>query len=345
MNTDIATVNFTETELALADLRTKYAAAVFDVTTGKGMTGAKEARAELRGCRMRLEESRKAKKADALEYGRKVDGAARALLTELESMESPIDAQIKAEETRKANAKEEAERIALEKQAIVAERFGVINAMPLRAVNATADEIRAVIAEAEALDPRAAWVPENLHDAARHAIGLAVLALRAALDKRNAEDAERVQIEKDRAELAEMRKANEERDRQARAQAEREAQERAATEKAAKDAQDRKDAEKRAQDAETARIERERIAAEQETARKANEAEASRLAKVAAEIEKARKEAARKARADAVSSATILDAAADAVEFLKAKGFGGELVVEKLESAIAKARKAEGSKP
>ena len=338
MNTDIATVSYSETETALAELRAKYSATVFDVTTGKGMTCAKEARAELRGCRVRLEEARKAKKADALEYGRKVDSAAKALLSELEALEDPIDAQIKAEEQRKE--REKAEREQREKDAVEARtrRFNEIRELPLQAVGASAEGIMGLLARAEALD--LGDIEPEFRDAARYQLGLSILSIRAALDRRNLEDEKAAQVAKDLAELETLRAANAEAQRKADEAAQAARDKTDAEIKAVREAQEREDAQKRAEEAEAARVERERIAAEQKAESDRLAAEQKKLAEQRAKLEADKRAAAKKARDAAVASATIYEAAAEASEFLKSKGFGAEIVVEKLDAALSKKAKA-----
>ena len=110
------TTNITEysrTEAALAELRSKYSGVLFDVATTSGLKSAKEARAEVKGYRVDLEKLRKEIKAPALQRCKDIDDEAKRITEELLSIEKPIDEQIKQEEARKAAekaAKEEAER-------------------------------------------------------------------------------------------------------------------------------------------------------------------------------------------------------------------------------------------
>lgn len=108
---------YSATEAALASLSQKYKAVIFDVKTAGGMETARKGRAELRTYRVSLEKMRVSLKADVLERGRAIDGEAKRITNEIESLEVPIDEQIKKEEQRledirTAKAREEAARVA-----------------------------------------------------------------------------------------------------------------------------------------------------------------------------------------------------------------------------------------
>lgn len=112
-DTSKAVGEFNATRAGIESLRARFDGAVYDVTTPKGMTLAKEARAEIKRPRVNIEKLRKAAKAPILELGRAIDGRAKELTAELVAIEEPIDAQIKIEEQRVADEKaaaEEAER-------------------------------------------------------------------------------------------------------------------------------------------------------------------------------------------------------------------------------------------
>lgn len=96
-----ALVKYSRTELALADLRQRYEGATFDLTTTKGDKAARAARLELVTLRTSLEKKRKELKAPALDIGKKIDSEAARLTAEIEKLEQPIDAQIKADEKRR----------------------------------------------------------------------------------------------------------------------------------------------------------------------------------------------------------------------------------------------------
>lgn len=92
---------YSKTEAALADLRKRYTNVIFDVSTAQGDKEARLARAEIKGYRVSLEKLRVQLKAPLLERGKLLDEEAKRITAELEKLEHPIDAQIKAEEKRK----------------------------------------------------------------------------------------------------------------------------------------------------------------------------------------------------------------------------------------------------
>lgn len=341
MTTEITEYN--PTQLALAELRGKYAAVVFDVSTGKGMTEAKAARAELRDYRIALEKRRVEIKSPALERCRLIDTEAKRITAELSALEDPIDETIKAHESRKAV--EKAEREQHEREIVEARnrRFDELRGLPLKAVNATAAEIEALIVEAEAND--LADIETEYRDAARHAIGLSVLGLKAALDKRRAEDAQAEQTRKDLEELGRLRAEQEavrqEADRLARIERERIAEIARKAEEAAR--AEREAAERTAREVREA--EQARLDAERAERRRTDEAEIARQTeelrrqRMEANIERERiadeHAAAKKVeRAKAIAEATLLSAATDAVELLKANGLAEHIVTQKLEAAV-----------
>ena len=197
-NPSTAIAEYTATEAALADLRTKYEAVVYDVTDAKTMKLAKEARAEIKGYRVALEKCRVEIKAPALERCRAIDADAKRITAELLALEEPIDAQIKAEETRKERERAEAEERERQRVAAINARFDAIKALPQRAAGLDSAAVAAMIGEAEAIDPTT--FPADLQDAAKYEQRLAINALRAEHDKA-------LQREADARELARLRAA------------------------------------------------------------------------------------------------------------------------------------------
>lgn len=343
MTTTIA--EYSATDSALAELRQKYETVVFDVTCGQGMTQAKKARAELREHRVSLEKERVRIKAPALERCRQIDSEAKRITAELSALEDPIDQQIKAEEQRKEREREAREQAERERIEAINARFDAIKALPLRAVDATAAVIEAIIAEAEAIDP--ASFPDDLQHAAKYERQMAVNALRAALDRRVAADAEQEKIKAERAELerlrAEQAELQAERDRLAAAEREREAAEaRRLEDQARREREAIERAEREAREAEQARIDAERAEARRiEDAERAEAAKRLREEQAAAAAERERLEAEKKAAARrekerAIATATLISAATEAVELLKAEGFGDHLTTQKLQAAISR---------
>jgi hypothetical protein len=288
---------YSKTEAALAELRSRYANAAFDVDSADGMKAAKEARAEVRGYRTALEKMRKDIKGPALERCRLIDDEAKRITAELVAIEEPIDAQIKAVEARKEAEKQAKIDAELRRVQDIQDRIAEIRgAVP--AVNSMAAPSSTLIAEhisdvtAIVIDATFAEFRDTAADAKIAALSTLKELHTAAL----AREAEQERIRQERAELEKLRAEQAKRDAAA-------AAERAAKEKAEREA---REAEQRA--------ERERLDAE----RKAQEGERRRLAAEAAQLEADRKalaaqqERERKAKEDAEREAARLKANAEA---------------------------------
>jgi colicin import membrane protein len=339
MTTEIT--EYTKTEAALADLNARYGAVIFDTSTTKGMQEAVAGRAEIRGYRVDLEKERVRIKAPALERCRLIDTEAKRITAALEALENPIDAAIKAEQQRKENERLEKERIERERIEAINARFAAIKALPLGAMNVSAVEIQKIIDHAELIDE--ASFPDDMQPAAKYEKRLAITSLRAALDARNAHDAEQVKIHAEREELAKLRAEQEA------VQAERErlaAQEAERIENEARAERQRIAAER----AETQRIEDEKRAeerrafeAEQAAARKREQEAAEKLAKERAKLETEKKAAAKAARDAEIANASLTGAATEALALLKSEGFGEHITTQKLESALSKNKQKEAA--
>lgn len=336
---------YSATEAALAGLRTKYESAVFEVTTTKGMTVAKEARAEVRKYRIDLEKERVRIKAPALEHCRQIDSEAKRITAELEALEKPIDEQIKAEEQRKERekaAKEQAER---EARDAMNRRFDEIRALPLKAVGKTEAEIDEIIAEAQKTDTDS--FPDNVKAAAVYELKIAIASLKAAKDARYAQEREAAKIAAEREELerlrAEQAAVQAERERIAAEEAERVAAEARRVEELEREKREAIErAEREAREAEQARIDAER--AEQrrkEDAERAKAAEKLRkeqeaAAEARAKFEAEKKAAAKREREQAIANASLISAATEALGLLKAEGFADHIITQKLDAAISR---------
>ena len=95
------------TDAALAELKGKYSN-VPDVSTKKGYALAKAGISEVRTLRTSVEKKRKELKADALDYGRKVDAAAKKITDALLAIEAPMKDAKKAIDDEQVRIEEEA---------------------------------------------------------------------------------------------------------------------------------------------------------------------------------------------------------------------------------------------
>ncbi|WP_019573412.1 DUF1351 domain-containing protein [Curvibacter lanceolatus] len=152
INGNTVIVQYSRTEAALAILVNRYQGVVFDMTTTKGDKEARAARLELTTLRTSLEKKRKEFKAPALEFGKRIDSEAARVTAEIEALEKPIDAQIKADEGRRAAEKAERDRLAAERAAMFQAKISAIRACVGRCQGITSERIANGIAQVELID-------------------------------------------------------------------------------------------------------------------------------------------------------------------------------------------------
>ncbi|WP_171020174.1 DUF1351 domain-containing protein [Hydrogenophaga sp. 2FB] len=192
-------VQYSKTEAALAALREKYTGATFDMTTTKGDKEARAARLELTTLRTGLEKRRKEFKAPALEFGKKIDAEAARITAEIEALEQPIDAQIRADETRRAAEKAERERIEAERVAVHQNRLAVIRACVGKAQGLPSARIAVGIEQVERMVTDAATWEEFAGEAAT-AQAETLAAMRSMFDAAKAREDEEARVELQRVE-------------------------------------------------------------------------------------------------------------------------------------------------
>ena len=109
-------VEYNVSNAAIAELKSKYGGLTAD--TPQGYEDVKTALKEVSGYRIAVENKRKELKADALEYGRKVDAEAKRIQALIAEVEEPLKLEKKKvddEKDRIAREKVEAERRELER--------------------------------------------------------------------------------------------------------------------------------------------------------------------------------------------------------------------------------------
>jgi len=112
-----AIVRLSRTEAGLAALRDELQGRTYDLTTTKGNEAARADRLRCVTLRTSTEKLRKALKAPALEFGRLIDAEAARITQEVQALETPIDAAIRADENRRAEEKAAKERALAERLA------------------------------------------------------------------------------------------------------------------------------------------------------------------------------------------------------------------------------------
>ena len=212
IRSDIAKVSDVMTEFdkltaGLDALAAKYPVdLVYDVGTGAGMAEAKEHRAAWRDPRQAVERLRKQAKAPVIAMGKSIDARAEWLTAQLMVGETPIDEQIKAEETRKEADKQarilaEADRVMRIEDAIGEIHMDVMlaSSKPSTAIAATIESLRTATLDTLVFQDR---MPQA--EAARTA-GIAKLEI--ALKARLHDEAVAASLAAERAELADLRAA------------------------------------------------------------------------------------------------------------------------------------------
>lgn len=330
-----AIIEFNTVQKGLAELRHELAGVQFDVTTTAGDKAARAARARCVSIRTSADAAYEGWNKPMLAKQREMRAILAKIKDEVKAVEEPIDAQIKAEEARKAEIKAAKEAAELARQQAIQSRINAISQYPVQAAGKSAADVAALLAavaelpittelyehragEAMALQADTVAKLEQMHSAAlaqeQEAARLA--AERAELERQRLEQeaaaaaarkAEDERLAKERAELEEQ---------QRRLQAERDAEN--ARQEAARAEQARKDAEaaaalKRQQDEAAAALR----AQQEEIDRQRREFEEQQAAARRAEQERAEaesraqqeKEAAARAEAEAAERERLAEQA------------------------------------
>lgn len=196
---DKVVVEYSRTEAALADLRGKYQGVAYDLTTTKGDKEARAARLELTTLRTSLEKKRKEFKAPALEFGKKIDSEAARITAEIVALETPIDQQIKADESRRAAEKAERERLESERIAGLREKISAIRGFVAKCNGITSERIANGI-ELVGQSDVSAEVFAELHPEAEQAKAETLLAMGEAYAAAQHREAEAAKVEAQRLE-------------------------------------------------------------------------------------------------------------------------------------------------
>lgn len=307
-------VSYGKTEAALATLRTKYEGVLFDLTTTAGDKAARAGRLELVTLRTSLEKKRKEFKAPALEFGAKIDAEAKRITAEIVALETPIDAQINADEKRRADEKAARDRIEAERVAGYIARLNTMRGCVAKAQGLPSARIANGIAAVEAIPVEpASW--EEFADQAVAVKTETLAAMRTMFDAAKAREDEDARVEAQRVEnekvaaqqAAEAKRLQDAADALA-------AQQKAAADKlAAEQAEfNRQRAEFDAQQAEAARVARVKAEAEEQAALElARKTESDRAAMGQAKLAAA--EAAIKAAEPAPAQNPLAQAATETV--------------------------------
>lgn len=324
-----------QAERALAFVATKEkllalaadSARITEITNQAGYKECHARRMVLKTTRVEIQKVAKDARDEAVKYQKAIIGKEKELIDLIEPEEKRLAELQEAVDREAERKKEEAARIVREQIEATNRRFQDMRAIPAGAINKDAAGIQALIDEAEAIDP--GTFPQDMQAAAQYEKRLVVTALRAALDARVQADEEAAKVRAERAELERLRAEADavraEADRLAREERERIAAEERRQEEEARRQREVQEAADRAE-----RAERQR----QEDAERA--AEQKRIADDREKLEADKKAAAKAAKDRAIAEATLVSAASEAVELLRANGLGEHITTLKLAAAITR---------
>lgn len=137
-------VKYDITAAGIQELREKYSI-VPKVGCNADLKQLKRSITEVRTIRTSIEKKRKELKADALEYGRKVDGEARRITEELLTIEKPMKDEQEAYEAQVRARKAEKARIEAERVRIIQDKIEGVRLLPSQIIDQSSSEIEALI--------------------------------------------------------------------------------------------------------------------------------------------------------------------------------------------------------
>jgi hypothetical protein len=155
-------IEFNAVQKGLAELRKELAGVQFDVTTAAGDKAARAARSRCVSIRTSADAAYEGWNKPMLAKQREMRAVLASIKDEVKAVEEPIDAQIKAEEQRKAEIKAAKEAAEKERQKAIQERFNVLARYLSEAVGQTSagiltlrDELAGMELTTELYDQRA----------------------------------------------------------------------------------------------------------------------------------------------------------------------------------------------
>jgi hypothetical protein len=323
--TNLTTIpEYSETALALADLKHRYAGRVFEsLETEAQRKEANKCVAEVRGYITALEAKRKEIKAPALERCRKIDSEAKRITAELSALEEPMKAQIDAKKAEIEAAK--AARMLAEQQRIDGHEANIQKLrdfpLSLQGKPSSVIESRIEVFVREHFDTIENEHYEEFSQSAKDAYYAALHSARLVCDKQKEREAEQARLAELEAMAEAQRQKQEELERKLREAEEREAlrvrEEQERAEAAERAERERAEAAKEAERKEELRQQRLAEQARLEAQSQAQEAEAKRQREAAAELERQQREHAAQVERDRIAKLGLMDAVRAVVEYVE----------------------------
>lgn len=219
-----AVAEFDKVAAGLQALQEQYGSVVYDVTTTAGMADARAARAAVREPRYEIERVRKEAKAPILALGKQLDARAKEITDAIMVIETPIDAQIKAEEARKEAEKQAKIDAEIKRVADIQSRIAELRGNERLTVASGSQLISQHIVDLENIPVDASF--EEFVDQAMAAKESGVERLRSLHIAALEHEAEQARLKTEREELNRLRAEQAERDAEARRKLEEEAADR-----------------------------------------------------------------------------------------------------------------------
>lgn len=194
-------------EAGLATLAERFKGAVYDCRTVAGLQAAKDARLEIRETRFAVQNTVDAAKKYLNDTKRKVDERGDEIVARLKALEDPIDAQIKADEKRRAAEKEARERAEREARDALMRRLDEIRAKPFEVQGTASINIVAAALNVKSIDTASFG---EFEPAAVRAISETVARLEKMAEEARAREAAEEANRAERERLAAERRAHEE---------------------------------------------------------------------------------------------------------------------------------------
>ena len=199
-------IKYSITDQALTKLGEDYAVLPADLTVKENYSFIKGGLSKIRKFKGEVETKRKELKKDALEYGRKVDSAARIIKNRLLDIEAPIKKAKTDFDTAVEIAKRKAERLETERTEKIFERIAEIKSIVETHLQKTSTEISATISELK--DDDLIWAEEFVQKAENCKVETLKNLQELFLMKKENEKAEqdRLEFEKERKEQEEIKR-------------------------------------------------------------------------------------------------------------------------------------------
>ena len=162
MKQDFPPVKYDVSQEIIEEIRSRYSEFPKDLSVKENYQVVKKGVADCRALRGKIEKRRKELKADALAYGRKVDGAAKKLKEAILEVETPMLEIKRAWDNRKEIERREKERKERERVERISEKIEVWKNVPAAMIGSNSENIHKTLAKFQKIvdDDGYTWAEE-----------------------------------------------------------------------------------------------------------------------------------------------------------------------------------------